>query len=58
MNYALSLGEASKTLVIIESFLVVTLIGEHLFLKERDSLSVKIIAVILATLGAVLIRLS
>lgn len=58
MNKGLSLGEASKVLVTIESFLVITLIGEHFFLKERENLSVKIVAVILATAGAILIRLS
>lgn len=58
MNKGLSLGEASKVLVIIESFLVVTLIGEHFFLKERENLFIKIVAVILATTGAILIRIS
>jgi len=58
MNQGLSLGEASKVLVIIESFLVITLIGEHIFLKERSNFITKIIAVILATIGAVLIRMS
>jgi drug/metabolite transporter (DMT)-like permease len=58
MNQGLSMGEASKTLVIIESFLVITLIGEHLILKERENVIIKIIAVIFATLGAVFIRLS
>lgn len=58
MNEGLLLGEASKVLVLIESFLIVSLIGEHIFLKEKENLVTKIIAVILATFGAVLIRLS
>jgi drug/metabolite transporter (DMT)-like permease len=58
MNYSLSIGEASKVLVIIESFLILTLVGEHIWLKERNNLSIKLIAVILATGGAILIRLS
>lgn len=58
MNQGLSLGEASRVLVLIESFLVVTLVGEHIFLKEREHLYTKIIAVIAATIGAILIRMS
>lgn len=58
MNQGLLMGEASKVLVIIESFLVITLIGEHFLLKERENLGTKILAVILATVGAVLIRIS
>jgi len=58
MNQALSIGEAGKVLVLIESFLVVTLIGEHLVLKEKKNLLTKVIAVISATAGAILIRFS
>jgi drug/metabolite transporter (DMT)-like permease len=58
MNQALSLGEASKVLVIIEAFLILTLMGEHLVLKERQNFMVKIFAVLLATVGAIFIRLS
>jgi len=57
MNYALSIGEASRVLVIIESFLIVTLVGEHLVLKEKEHLLIKLAAVILAIMGAILIRL-
>ncbi len=57
MNYALSIGEASRVLVIIESFLVVTLVGEHLILKEKRHLKIKLLAVLMAIVGAVLIRL-
>ena len=58
MNQALAIGEASRALVIIEAFLVITLIGEHVFLKEKTHLMTKIIAVGLATLGAILIRIA
>lgn len=58
MNHALSIGEASKVLVIIEAFLIILLVGEHIFLKERENLIKKIIAVLLATVGAVLIRMA
>jgi len=58
MNYSLSIGEASRVLVIIESFLVITLVGEHLVLKEKKHLLIKLLAVILAVIGAILIRLS
>ncbi len=58
MNQGLSGAEATKVLVIIESFLVLALVGEHLWLKERTYLPVKIAAVIAATTGAILIRLS
>lgn len=58
MNQSLAIGEASRALVIIEAFLVVTLIGEHLFLKEESHLLTKIVAVGLATLGAILIRIA
>ncbi len=58
LNQGLSLNEASSVLVINEAFLVVTLAGEHFFLKEKEQLWVKVAAVLLATAGAVLIRLS
>ncbi len=58
LNKSLSLGEATSVLVIIEAFLVVTLVGEHIFLKEKEQVWVKIAAVALATAGAILIRLS
>ena len=58
MNQGLALGEVSKVVVIIESFLVVTLIGENIILKEKENIATKIFAVISATIGAVLIRIS
>jgi len=58
MNHALSIGEASKVLVIIESFLVILLMGEYFFLKEKSAFGRKLLAVVLATIGAVLIRMA
>ncbi len=58
MNYALSIGEASKVLVIMEAFLIMILVGEHIFLKEKDHLFIKIITIIIVLIGAILIRLS
>lgn len=55
MNQALSLGEASRVLVIIESFLIIVLLGEHIVLKEQTNLTKKAIAVVMATVGAILI---
>jgi drug/metabolite transporter (DMT)-like permease len=57
MNYALSIGESSKVLVIIESFLVMVLCGEQLFLKEKSYVWQKIAAVFLATAGAIMMRI-
>jgi hypothetical protein len=36
----------------------VTLVGEHIFLKEKEQIWIKWGAVALATIGAILIRLS
>lgn len=58
LNYALSIGEVSRVLVINEAFLVLTLVGEHIFLRERANMWTKIGAVVLATAGAILIRFS
>lgn len=58
MIQGLALGEATSVLVIIEAFLILTLVGEHLILKEKDHFWIKLVAVALATAGAVLIRLS
>ena len=58
MNLGLAGAEATKVLVMIESFLVLALVGEHFWLKEKSYLTIKIAAVICATAGAILIRLS
>jgi drug/metabolite transporter (DMT)-like permease len=57
LNGALLLGETTKVPAMIEAFLVVTLAGEYILLKERKGLRIKLVAVFLATLGAILIKL-
>jgi drug/metabolite transporter (DMT)-like permease len=51
----LAVGEPTGVVVITEVFLIFTLVGEHLWLKERSHLALKLSAVLLATVGAVLI---
>lgn len=58
MNQALEMGEASRVLVIIEAFLIILLMGEHIYLKERSDFKRKLVAVGLATIGAILIRIA
>ncbi len=55
MISALQRGNASSVLVILESFLIVTLVGEHFILKEKEAAWIKVLAVILAVAGASLI---
>ena len=55
MNYGLFLGEASRVVVIIESFLMITLAGESIFLKEKISLKIRLASVLLTVFGAVLV---
>lgn len=57
-NQGLALGDAPSVLVINEAFLVVTLVGEHIMLKEREHTWAKIAAVALAIGGAILIQLA
>ncbi len=56
--YGLSTGDATRVVVILEAFLILTLVGEHVFLKEKEHVWVKIAAVIFALVGAILIRIS
>lgn len=61
MNSALAAGEVSKVIVVIESFLIITLIAEKMILREKDtfvSLLSKILALVFAISGAILIRLA
>ena len=57
MNSALNIGEATQVIVIIESFLVAVLIGEHFILKEKKNAIQKLIAVTLAIVGAILVKI-
>jgi len=58
LNAALSLHDASGVLVMNEAFLILVLVGEHIFLKEREKTWIKAATVALAIAGAVLIDLS
>jgi len=58
LNAALSLHDAASVVVINEAFLVLVLVGEHAYLKEREQAWVKLVSVALAVLGAVLIEAS
>ena len=57
-NKALELGEATRVVLVVEAFLIITLVGESMILKEKDRLWVKAVAVMLATAGAVLVSIS
>lgn len=54
INQSFLLGEVSRVTVLSEAFLIITLFFEHRFFKERKYLHVKILSVILAVIGAVL----
>ena len=58
MFQAFSLGSPTAVIVIIEAFLVVTLIGEQVILKETQFWQKKVIAVTLAVVGAILLTLT
>jgi drug/metabolite transporter (DMT)-like permease len=57
LNQALSLHDASSVLVINEAFLVVVLAGEHIVLRERQYLWLKLVSLTLAIAGAILIQI-
>lgn len=58
MNAALSMHDATSVVVINETFLVLVLVGEHIYLKERELVWFKLLSVILAVAGAILIEIS
>jgi drug/metabolite transporter (DMT)-like permease len=58
LNAALSLHDAAGVLVINEAFLVLVLVGEHIYLKEREYAWIKFASVVLAISGAILIEIS
>ncbi|HEX9804287.1 MAG TPA: DMT family transporter [Candidatus Dojkabacteria bacterium] len=49
---AFDLGDETSILLISEAFLIFTLLGEHIFLKEKEGLLKKILALIFASLAA------
>lgn len=58
MTAGINSGEVSKVPVIIEAFLLIALVGERLFLKEKSNLFTKLIVTLLTVIGAVLIKLA
>ena len=57
LNKALSLHDATSVMIISEVFLVLVLAGEHLVLKEKEQLWIKLGSIVLAIAGAVMILL-
>lgn len=57
LNQALSLHDATSVIIISEVFLVLVLAGEHLVLKEKEQLWIKLGSVVLAIAGAAMILL-
>ena len=56
LNKTLSLHEPNSVVIIGEVFLVVVLAGEHVVLKEKEQLWIKLLSIALAVLGAILIQ--
>lgn len=56
LNKALSLHEPNGVVIIGEVFLVLVLAGEHIILKEKEQLWVKLCSIALAIVGAILIQ--
>lgn len=57
LNLALSLNDPTSVMVISEVFLVLILAGEHIWLKEKEQLWIKLGSIVLAVAGAILIQL-
>lgn len=58
LNLALSLNDVTSVMVVSEVFLVLVLAGEHILLKEKEQLWVKLMSILLAVAGAILIQLN
>ena len=58
LNAALSGHDAASVVVINEAFLILVLVGEHIYLKEREQAWIKLVSVVLAIAGAILIEVS
>jgi len=57
LNQALSLHDPTSVIIISEVFLVLILAGEHLILKEKERLWIKLGSVLLAIAGAIAIQI-
>lgn len=56
LNKAFSLHDPSSVVIIGEVFLIVVLTGEHIILKEKEQLWVKLASIAFAIIGAILIQ--
>lgn len=57
LNQALSLHDPTSVIIISEVFLVLILAGEHIVLKEKERLWIKLASIVLAISGAILMQL-
>jgi len=57
LNQALSLHDPTSVIIISEVFLVLVLAGEHIVLKEKERLWIKLCSIVLAVAGAILMQL-
>jgi drug/metabolite transporter (DMT)-like permease len=57
LNWALSLHDPTSVIIVGEVFLVLILAGEHIILKEKERLWLKLASIVLAIAGAVLMQL-
>ena len=57
LNKALSLHDANSVVVMSEIFLVLVLAGEHILLKEKEHLWIKLLSIALAISGAILMQI-
>jgi drug/metabolite transporter (DMT)-like permease len=57
LNQALDLNDPTSVMIVSEVFLVLVLAGEHILLKEKEQLWVKLGSIVLAVAGAILIQL-
>lgn len=57
LNGALATGDAGQVIVMNEAVLIFVFFGEHLILKEKDHLGLKLVGIPLAVLGAALIQI-
>ena len=57
LNGALATGDAGQVVVMSEAVLIFVAFGEHLILREKEYLGLKLVGIPLAVFGAVLIQL-
>lgn len=57
LNQALALHDPTSVIIISELFLILILTGEHMVLKEKEQLWIKLGGIVLAIAGAILILL-